>query len=54
MMVETNDSLNESLVAESFECMMVENIDGFDKKTEDELEVVYPQAGKDLTDFQEK
>lgn len=34
--------------------MMVETTDGFDKKTVDELEVVYPQAGEDLTDFQEK
>lgn len=28
--------------------------DGFDKRTEDELEVVYPQAGEELIDFQEK
>lgn len=54
MMVETIDGLNESLDVESFECMMVETIDGFNKKTKDELEAVYPQAGEDLTDFQEK
>lgn len=51
MMVETIDYLNESLIAESFECMMVETTDGFDKKTEDELEVVYPEVGEDLNDF---
>lgn len=54
MVVETTNGPTESLVAESFECMMVETTGGFDKRTEDELEVVYPQAGQDLTDFQEK
>lgn len=54
MMVEASNGLNESLVAESFECMMVETTDGFDKKTEDELEVVYPQDGEYLSNFQEK
>lgn len=34
--------------------MMVETTYGFDKKTEDELEVVYPRAVEDLTNFQEK
>lgn len=58
MMVETIDGLMESLdvesLDESFEVLMVETTDGFDKRAEDELEVVYPQAGENLTDFQKK
>lgn len=46
MMVETTDVLMESpdaeSLAESFEVLMVEITDGFDKRAEDELEVVYP------------
>ncbi|XP_050914946.1 uncharacterized protein LOC127129873 [Lathyrus oleraceus] len=46
MMVESTDGPMEPLAAESldesFECMIVETTDGFDKRTEDELEVVYP------------
>lgn len=57
-MMETTEGPMEPLVveslAESFECMMVETTDGFDKRIEDELDAVYPQAGEDLTDFQEK
>lgn len=49
MMVDTTDGPNEYLVAKYFECMMVETTDGFDKKIVDELEVVYPRAGEDLT-----
>ena len=53
-MVEAADGLDEAINADSFECMMVETTDGSDKKDEAKLEAVYPQAGEDLTDFQEK
>lgn len=41
-------------LAESFEVMMVETTDGFDKKAENGLESAYPQPGENLADFQEK
>lgn len=50
MMVETTYGLMESLdvesLAESFEVLMVETTNGVDKRTEDELELVYPQGVK--------
>lgn len=56
MMVETTDGLMESsgivCLAESFEVLMVETIDGFDKKAENGLETAYPQPGESLSDFQ--
>lgn len=58
VMVETTYGLMESLdvvsLVESFEVLMVETTDGFDMRIGDELESVYPQAGENLTDFQEK
>lgn len=55
MTVETTDGLMESLDAKSldeyFEVLMVKTTDGFDKRVEDELELVFPQVGEDLTDF---
>lgn len=58
MMVETTDDLVESSdmasLAESFEVLMVETIEGFDNKAKNGLESAYPQQGKSLPDFQEK
>lgn len=47
-------SLDDVSLAESFEVLMVDTIDGFDKGVEDELGSAYPQVGENLTDFQEK